>query len=111
MNWKEFFVLDLRKIILLFVLLILSLTITYSGNECSPYSEYSEGVACTDNKGFPFAYYSSYQSMASIDRPIITSYNYYALIPDIVFWYIISAIIIFGYNKLKIQKNERQRNK
>ncbi len=101
MDVKLFLKPDLRKIILLFVLLFLSLTISYSGNECSPYSMHSEGVACTDNKGFPFAYYSSYQSMASIDRPTITSYNYYAIMPDILFWYIVSAIIISVYDKFK----------
>lgn len=100
MNWKEFLKPDLKKIILLLVLLYFSSAISYRGSECiSPEGSIIKGISCSNNQGFPFAYYSGYQSMSGSGMPTITSYNYYALIPDIIFWHIISSAIVFLFYK------------
>ncbi len=65
----------------------------------------SFGGGCDHIRGFPFAIYSThYPTAMPYPRPTTTSYNPSFIILDIIFWYLISCLIIFSYSKFKIKK-------
>ncbi len=117
MNWKEFFKQNLMKsVVLTLVLLIISTLITFiiplgietygipfprAGDIPSygyfPPKTYS-GI------GFPLMFYTyNYEVFGPPENPIYLPllYNYYNFIIDVIFWYIVSCLIIFIYNKSK----------
>ena len=89
-----------RKIILLAIFVILSSFITHHGMDCMTF-----GGGCTHINGFPFSLYSIHYSTAMPypQSPTI-SYNPLFIILNIIFWYLISSVIISTYDKLRKTK-------
>ncbi|MCK4730783.1 MAG: hypothetical protein KAT28_05690 [Candidatus Aenigmarchaeota archaeon] len=91
MDWKEFFKLTIGKIIL-FLVLMVGINYTIISETYPP--DGSDILA-----GVPLAFYPIKNSVLdSIDIPHIT-FSYENFIIDILFWYGVSGILFFLYNK------------
>ena len=92
---KEFFIPSIFKIILFFVLLIISF-IPHNGvsNSYGCYSTYA---------GLPLNFYSSLNGFECVGFPPEehTNYYYLFLIINVVFWYLISCLAILIINKIR----------
>lgn len=77
MNWKEFFKISIGKIILTIILLLVA---------------YIASWKISSGTGLPLGFFNVY-----FGAP--TSINFVFLIIDIIFWYVISCLIINLYHK------------
>lgn len=123
MNWKEFFKKNLMKLLVLtLILLIISTLIVFL-----PYGYYMSGIQTYgipfsgggdgyfppkpyNGIGFPLMFYAyDYEAFGPPEHLYYfpSLYNYYNFIIDVIFWYIISCLIIFIYNKLKKSKKKK----
>jgi hypothetical protein len=130
MKWKEFLKLNLKKIALTTVFLILftylSIAVPNQGGfegHGFPFifwfCNYLDTSRITSG---PFAcpFTSSYLSFSfipafllnpihlSIGSFLSDSTYFLSLLLDIIFWYVISCLIAFGYNKLKRKKSQNR---
>lgn len=92
-NWKEFFKPTKIKIILFIILLIVSF-LNLVGGVCTA----SIPAICFYGIGFPFVVNITLTGYS------ITNIGIIELIVDIIFWYLISCLMIFAYNKTKKKK-------
>jgi hypothetical protein len=90
MNWKEFLKPSWRKIVLTVVLLILGLIYVGWVESCIPYPCFGGPYS---DRGFPLIWLRSSSFSASI--------NWINFFLDIVFWYLLSCLIIWIYDKFK----------
>jgi len=87
MNWKEFFKPDWRKILIFLVLFILSSLASIKIYLCN-----MMGIGpCPIGYGFPLEFL----------YPILDFKNLINLLIDIIFWYLLSCLIIWIYDKVK----------
>lgn len=96
---KEFLKPTWKNILLLVIFVILSTFITYHGTDCL-----AMGGGCSHIHGFPCAIDSIYYSAIGPHgpyQPPRTSYTPISIIPNIIFWYLISCIIIFACAKFR----------
>lgn len=101
MGWKEFIKPNWRKILLLIIILLPALLISYNESDCM-----MMGGGCTHSEGFPFAYHSIHEPAAFPDNPPspTESSNYFAIVLDIIFWYLIACLLFYIYSKIKGKK-------
>ena len=100
MGWKEFIKPNWRKILVLIIILLPTILISYNQLNC-----WSFGGGCTHSEGFPFAYHSIRYSAALPNEPLpIESSNYFAIVIDIIFWYLITCFLFYTYDKIKGKK-------
>ncbi|HLC78805.1 MAG TPA: hypothetical protein VJG83_00105 [archaeon] len=77
------------------ILFVLLLTLSFI-----PYTN-STAFGCSDNAiGLPFTFYSSGFSGVECPNPI-PSYNWVGLALNLIFWYLVSSVILHIYNKIK----------
>jgi hypothetical protein len=100
MNLKEFLKPDWKKIILFLISLILTSVISNFG-----FGIWWSGADIGINYGFPLSFYG-YGGGPPLrpDQPIPTYFNFVGLIGDIIFWYVVSYLIIWVYEKMKKKK-------
>ena len=94
MNLKEFFKLDIRKIVIILILFIVFSFL---------FSHYR--AICIEGGttfGFPFNFYS-YCNDAIAPDLIVGSpkFNITSFISNLVFWYLISVLLVFLYKNIK----------
>jgi len=93
MRLKEFFRLTKWKVILFIFLIILSSFPHYPSMEKGDIS----GGECIIF-GYPMTFYDSYMGIECFAQP---DYNYLGLISNLIFWYLVSCLVIFSYSKIK----------
>ena len=99
-NWKEFIKPDWKKILLLIIILLPTLLITYNELDCM-----TMGGGCTYSEGFPFAYHSISYCAALPNPPSPReNSNIFAIVLDIIFWYLITCLLFYVYSKIKSKK-------
>lgn len=121
MSWKKFFKQNLMKsLILILVLLVISTLITFiipsmSGIQTYgiPFSRGGDGYFPPKTYvgiGFPLMFYAyTYGGWPGNVNSFPPLYNYYNFIIDVIFWYLISCLMILIYNKLKIKIKEKKK--
>ena|SRR3989344_7810849 len=88
MNWKEFLKPDIWKVVLTIIFLIIS----FSGTSMRGCRDSAYGGTCVFYRGFPLPMVF-YDSTLYISTQALLIQNIFAPIADLIFWYIISAII------------------
>jgi hypothetical protein len=97
MNWKRFLKPDWRKIILTVILISLSFLYIYEPVIMDAYEAY---------RGLPMFYWKYFTGTGlivpgmNLPEPV-TEFLYLNLIIDLIFWYFLSCLIIWIYNKVK----------
>jgi len=96
-SWKEFLKPDWRKIVLTCIFISLSFFYVYSPLIADAYEEY---------RGLPLFYWKYFVGTGPIITGMklpepSTEFLYLNLIIDIIFWYLISCIIVWIYDKFK----------
>lgn len=99
MNWKEFFKPTILKVILLIAFIILSpMVLAMFG-----LNQFCDGGPCPE--GFPFEF-TYFPGSASSDGITETSWgfelkSFWGLIGNLIFWYLVVCLIVFGLGKLR----------
>ncbi|MDH7516868.1 MAG: hypothetical protein QHH19_00745 [Candidatus Thermoplasmatota archaeon] len=97
MIWKKILKPDWKKILLTVIILLPALLISYNEPNCM-----TMGGGCTHSEGFPFVYHSIHHPAALPNPPQPTEYfNYFFIVLDVIFWYLISCVIIFLFYKIR----------
>jgi len=101
MDWKEFFKIDFGKLILFLILFIFSLLLIYFSDMVS-----IGAIGCIERGdvdrigvGFPATFFSS--CVSNIEGILSSDFNIIFLVIDIIFWYLISIILVYLYKKLR----------
>ena len=94
MNWKNFLKLDVKKIVLLIILFILfSILFSHYRAIC---------IEGGTTFGFPYNFYSNCNNAVSqgtiLGNP---KFDIIGFIVNLIFWYLISALLISLYNKIR----------
>jgi biotin transporter BioY len=102
MGWKEFFKPTIGKIVIFLILFFLTSYIWMNYKTLLPEEIPKFGV--------PFGFYSKATSYIGMEyeKPIIY-FNFLNLIIDLIFWCLISCLIILIYNKLKIKNKKKKK--
>jgi hypothetical protein len=100
MNWKEFLKPSWIKIVLLLIFLVLSFFKTdYPFSSDSP--SFSHGFPLYYlTEGYDWWSYPEWQTSPRKIRDIL----YFNLFIDLIFWYLLSCLIIWVYDKVKKKK-------
>jgi hypothetical protein len=91
MNWKEFLKPTIAKIILLIIFMIISVLFLGTTRMDAP-----------SNWGWPFPVYVS--GCNFFGGGCVNEFVWFDLILDIIFWYVISCIIVIAYHVNKKKK-------
>jgi len=90
MNWKQFLKPDWRKITIVVILVLIGF---FSVQNCAPRGKSYPLIL------FPFYFYEGYQNMVSN-----CSVDFIPAITSVIYWYILSCIIIWLYDKFRKRK-------
>jgi len=98
MNWKEFLKPDWRKIVVFVILFILSSFISAYFNTI-----YSAIGFCSSIKaGFPLAFNTEISGIECGGDS--SNFDIFSFILDIIFWYLLSCLIVWIYDKFRKKK-------
>ena len=108
MGIKEFLKPTILKIILTIIFIVVSLLFVYF--PAPLWIEESNNIATidfyTNIRGFPIPYL-----IINIGGGVVQGFSifYFGLLIDLIFWYLLSCLIIFIYNKVGKNKNKRKK--
>ena len=103
MTLKQFLKPDWRKIVLFVILFILSLLISYPGF-CVDGTNFGY---CEEIHGFPLSAYTTFgeQDVVPPEKLEYIRYeNIFGFIFNLIFWYLLSCLIVWIYDKVKKKK-------
>jgi len=97
MSWKEFLKPDWRKIVITLALIGLSFLYIYEPLIADAYEAY---------RGLPLFYWKYFVGAGPLIEGMevpepVTEFLYFNLIIDLIFWYLLSCLIIWIYDKVK----------
>jgi hypothetical protein len=107
MDFWKFIKPDWRKIVLFLILLILTSITPNLG-----FDIWWTGADMGTNYGFPFSFYGCCGGPPLMyGQPVPTYSHPIALIEDILLWYLISCLIVWVFDKLKMEKKKPEKKK